>query len=582
MRRILALCSLLLLSALLSSPARAQVSLQFRDSTGAILATYPSAGCAGAGCITVIFKQDPTASVTFTPSSNTVILRSAAASGVGATQAGVQTESYTYAADTGAVNAYAIALTPTPALVPGSIASFLASHTNTGPSTLAVNGATAVPITKNGATVLAAGDITSGQIIAVIYDGTQFQMIGGGAGGGGGGGLPSIPATKFLYVDKNRVDSYTADGSVGKPFKTIAAAVSQIITNADNSATVPYTIRIATGIYPETVDLGNAALILVNFEGSLGTIVSGASGTGDVFISKTANALQLGGIISNVQLGLSTGTSYAIDLEDGTNGGTFGNRGFRFQHCVIFEEIKTLNLYGGALFRAFMIRDSEVRASPITITNGSLVWQDNYPSGTASFNLVGAFVEFHHSAVKGSVNVDATSQVDLYASDVPASIAVTAGGLVFNHGSLLSGTNTFPAGSYTTDGPSGLIAAWDDVTYTSAAIGPNLLYTETSGYNGIYRVSWVAKIVTPATTSSVLGGANGFQVQYTDADDSVVVTPLAVPNALATGNSTNTQLSGSVVLNVAGSSNVNYSFDYTSVGGTAMQYSLHVKLERLQ
>lgn len=56
--------------------------------------------------------------------------------------------------------------------------SFVASATNTGAVTLNVNSLGAKDVTKRGTTALAAGDITSGQVVLVEYDGTRFQMIG--------------------------------------------------------------------------------------------------------------------------------------------------------------------------------------------------------------------------------------------------------------------------------------------------------------------------------------------------------------------------------------------------------------------
>src|SRR5450759_3906158 len=102
-----------------------------------------------------------------------------------ATKAGVQQESYTYAADTGAANAYAVALTPAiGAYAEGLEVTFKAAHANTGASTLAVNGLATKAIKKSGSTALVSGDILVGQIITVKYDGTNFQVIGGGGGGG--------------------------------------------------------------------------------------------------------------------------------------------------------------------------------------------------------------------------------------------------------------------------------------------------------------------------------------------------------------------------------------------------------------
>lgn len=84
-----------------------------------------------------------------------------------------------YVVDTGAADAYAI--TPVPAIAAyttGQIFSFKSTHTNTTTSTLNVNALGVKTIKKlNGATNLAAGDIVSGQIITVEYDGTNFQML---------------------------------------------------------------------------------------------------------------------------------------------------------------------------------------------------------------------------------------------------------------------------------------------------------------------------------------------------------------------------------------------------------------------
>jgi hypothetical protein len=91
--------------------------------------------------------------------------------------AGIQNLSWRYANDTGVANAYAIAISPAPALQNGLSLYFKAAHANTAASTLAVNGGAAKAITKNGTTALAGAEIALNQIVQVIYDGTQFQLI---------------------------------------------------------------------------------------------------------------------------------------------------------------------------------------------------------------------------------------------------------------------------------------------------------------------------------------------------------------------------------------------------------------------
>lgn len=145
----------------------------------------------------------------------------------GVTKSAIQQESYTYAADAGAANAYAVTLSPAPTIVAGSYVVFKAANANTGASTLAVNGGSATAIKKQGATALASGDIASGQIIAVVYDGTNFQLVGGGGSGGSGMTNP-MTTTGDLIVG----------GSSGTPGR-LAAATSGYVLTANGAGVAP-------------------------------------------------------------------------------------------------------------------------------------------------------------------------------------------------------------------------------------------------------------------------------------------------------------------------------------------------------
>jgi hypothetical protein len=72
------------------------------------------------------------------------------------------------------------------------------------------------------------------------------------------------PHATTYYVDDHRTDIYTADGSAAKPFKTIAAALAQIVTNGDQGS-VPYAIMLASGTYAETINLNNRGLFNITF-----------------------------------------------------------------------------------------------------------------------------------------------------------------------------------------------------------------------------------------------------------------------------------------------------------------------------
>jgi hypothetical protein len=57
----------------------------------------------------------------------------------------------------------------------------MATHSNTGPCTLNVNGLGVKAITKAGTVILAGGEIVANQVVRVVYDGTEFQLISVGA-----------------------------------------------------------------------------------------------------------------------------------------------------------------------------------------------------------------------------------------------------------------------------------------------------------------------------------------------------------------------------------------------------------------
>ena len=72
-----------------------------------------------------------------------------------------------------------ITLTPSPAIssyAAGQYFSFVSSGANTTNVTVNVSGLGAKAVTKNGSTALVAGDVPSGALVAIIYDGTQFQL----------------------------------------------------------------------------------------------------------------------------------------------------------------------------------------------------------------------------------------------------------------------------------------------------------------------------------------------------------------------------------------------------------------------
>lgn len=83
-----------------------------------------------------------------------------------------------YGTTTGSANAYLLSVDAAiTAYAEKQVFKFKANFANTGAATLNVNSIGAVTIKKSGDVDLAAGDIQSGDVCVVVYDGTNMQLI---------------------------------------------------------------------------------------------------------------------------------------------------------------------------------------------------------------------------------------------------------------------------------------------------------------------------------------------------------------------------------------------------------------------
>lgn len=117
----------------------------------------------------------------------------------------IQKSQLTYAAAGGSSSAYTVSTSPSFVNVAtGTVVHFMANHAATGATTLDLNGTGAAPIKKNFDQDLVADDIKNGQIVTVMFDGTNWQMLSqlgnASSGGGGGGGSGSDPNTLIYTV----------------------------------------------------------------------------------------------------------------------------------------------------------------------------------------------------------------------------------------------------------------------------------------------------------------------------------------------------------------------------------------------
>lgn len=197
-------------------------------------------------------------------------------------------------------------------------------------------------------------------------------------------------------------------------------------------------------------------------------------------------------------------------------------------------------------------------------------------------------VQFLNSANKVFFYTSAAGQLGIRLLPTPATNALVVENasatptplMIVNNAGLVTAYN----GITTVSGGHPAEYATVDLTGQVAAITATTAYAVPAAGVGMYRVSFVAKVTTAATTSSVLGGTSGFQVVYTDPDSVVVTTPIGIYNSTGATlalNTTQAVYSGVVIVYAKASTNLQYSMDYTSVGLTPMAFNLHVKVEAL-
>ncbi|MEN6368599.1 MAG: hypothetical protein ABFD77_02750 [Thermotogota bacterium] len=133
--------------------------------------------------------------------------------------------------------------------------------------------------------------------------------------------------TRKLYIDRNRTDLYTEDGSYSYPFKTIQAAINKVIANGDNHQDRPYEFDIAAGIYPENLILEDAKLVSLIWRGRgsrLQTQIKPASGL--ALRSNANNASFYDFHCENIQFSMPT------EMTGAAAGNYFGYN-FMFENC---------------------------------------------------------------------------------------------------------------------------------------------------------------------------------------------------------------------------------------------------------
>ena len=243
-----------------------------------------------------------------------------------------------------------ITLTPAPAIstyAAGQNFKWIASGANTTNVTVNVSGLGAKAVTKNGNTALVAGDIPSGSMVEITYDGTQFIISTTGAA--------TVPVAALLKAGGTMTGDLVMSGAsiIETEGAAVTAASSTNIWATDGNTvhvtgntgitdfgTAPQAGAWMKVIFDGTPVLTQSANLNLNAGGSDITIAAGdmafvcadTTTQMDVFVirkSGQANIQPAGSIVQvvNTQTGAYATTSVAIPFDDTipqiTEGGEF-------------------------------------------------------------------------------------------------------------------------------------------------------------------------------------------------------------------------------------------------------------------
>lgn len=153
-------------------------------------------------------------------------------------------------------------ISPTPAAyAAGQVFRFVSAGANTGPVTLNISSLGVRNVTKTGAVALSAGDIPSGAVVEVVFDGTRFQ----------------ISNVAYSLADGSVTNAKLADGAasgvkLGSKIQSISASVSANALTISASA-LSLDFRSTTlGSGTVTTVTGTPANLVISSGSTLGTV----------------------------------------------------------------------------------------------------------------------------------------------------------------------------------------------------------------------------------------------------------------------------------------------------------------------
>lgn len=267
------------------------------------------------------------------------------------------------------------------------------------------------------------------------------------------GGAP--PTTRTLYVDGGRTDTYTADGSEARPFKTIGASITQIITNADNS-THAYTVLVFPFGYSETLSFNSSTLYNLTFAAISGGAAVGQNTT-VTGLTSTSNNTQLATLVFN---GIAFNGN--VNLTGDVTGTNFASSQVLFNNCqfnnsggtIVLNNINNVNFYncqiqGSSSVSTFTNVAFGYLEGPEGFIGGTTLHLVDNPGGNVPSQYSGNYFLMSETKNYATVTIDAGSELDSLLSYFGPGSAVTNNGTIHSWQTGWNGTLTANNGSTT-------------------------------------------------------------------------------------------------------------------------------------
>ena len=197
----------------------------------------------------------------------------------------------------------------------GQMFAFVAAATNTGAVTINISSLGAKSITKSGTTALIASDLTANYLYVIVYDGTQFQLVGVSSST-----FATLTVTGVLTLSGSGVQmTSSGTGAWKMPVGTTAqrpTGAQGLIRLNSTTGNPEWYDSTSSSWLPFSQNAGYSVNYLV--------VAGGGGGAGASASSGGAAGGGAGGLLTS-SVSLVSGTAYTITVGAGGSGGNSGS-----------------------------------------------------------------------------------------------------------------------------------------------------------------------------------------------------------------------------------------------------------------